>query len=137
MELGRKSAAMTAPVGNLVIVPSMRLSVNRTTPPGLVTVNVPLPNVQVPEVETSQPGPKTEVVIAILSRLPTRLTSKLGRVRPPDIVLVAVPLMNVPVLKLMLFANVAVGKARAKSVSINRRPRLMLEPPTKFWPPFQ
>ena len=124
MELGRKSAVMTAPVANLVIVPSIRLSINRTPPPGLVTVNVPLANAQTPLPATLQPGPKSEVVIAILAKLPTTLTLKLGRVRPPDVVLVAVPLMNVPVSKLTLLANAAVGKAKARSVS--SIPRLVL-----------
>lgn len=125
MELGRKVALMTAPVGNLVIVPLIRLSVNRIPPPGAVTVNVPLAKAQTPVPATLQPISKTEVVIDILSKLPTTLTVKLGRVRPPDEwFLVAVPLMNVPVSKLTLLANAAVGKARARSV--NSIPRLVL-----------
>jgi hypothetical protein len=115
MELGRKVAATIALVGPLVIDPWTRLSVNKTPPPGLVTVRVPLLKVQLPLVAV-QPGFKTEVVTAKVSKLPTTVTLKLGRVKPPDGVLVAVPLINDPVVKSILVANAALGKAKAMSV---------------------
>ena len=134
MELARKVAVTIALVGPLAIDPSMRLSVNKTVPPGLVTVSVPLLKIHIPLVLVPQPALKTEVVTVMVSRLPTKVRLKLGRVKPPDAVLVIVPLIKDPVLKSTLFANAAVGKVRTRSANAICGRLIADTPLGRFWP---
>jgi len=103
----------------------MRPSVNTITPALLTTVTVPLLKEQSVAEQV-----KFGMLRVMVSVLPTTWTRKSF----PKLVIV--PCSKVPVSNSTLFANAAVGKAKAKSVNSITRARLIHLPPTgRFLPP--